>query len=63
MKIADVQDNMKKITINQFYEYLNMWSKGHYNFSYQPIMHNILFLEAFEGLDKLDSIYSKLFEL
>lgn len=63
MQAADVRNNMKKLVIRQFYDYLDRWSKGHYDASYQPIMHKILFIESFEGLDNLDSVYDKLSEL
>lgn len=63
MQAADVRNNMKKLVIEQFYDYLDRLSKGHYDVPYQPIMHKILFIESFEGLDNLDSTYDKLFEL
>lgn len=63
MQAADVRNNMKKLVIKQFYDYLDRWSKGYYNIPYQSIMHKILFIESFNGLNNLDSIYDKLSEL
>jgi hypothetical protein len=63
MLAADARTKMKELAIVQFNQYLKELSRGHYNVSYQPIMHKILFIESFVGLDKLDSIYDKLLEV
>lgn len=63
MLAADARKKMKELAIIQFNHYLKELSKGHYDISYQPIMHKILFIESFTGLDKLDSIYDKLLEV
>ena len=63
MLAADARTKMKELAIVQFNQYLKELSRGHYNVSYQPIMHKILFIESFVGLDKLDSIYDKLLEI
>lgn len=63
MLAADARKKMKELAIVQFNQYLKELSRGHYNISYQPIMHKILFIESFVGLDKIDSIYDKLLEV
>lgn len=63
MQAVDVRNKMKELAIEQYYKYLRDWSKGYYNASYQSLMHKILFIESFESLDKLDSVYDKLLEI
>ena len=63
MQAADARNKMKELAIIQFNQFLKELSRGHYDVSYQPIMHKILFIESFVGLDKLDSIYDKLLEI
>lgn len=60
MWVADAQNKMKKRAIEQYYQYLKQWSKGYYDFSYQSLLHKILFIESAYQLDKIDPIYDKL---
>lgn len=63
MLAADARTKMKELAIVQFNQYLKQLSRGYYNIPYQSIMHKILFIESFTGLDKIDSIYDKLLEV
>lgn len=63
MQAVDVRNKMKELAIEQYYKYLRDWSKGYYDAPYQSLMHKILFIESFESLDKLDSVYDKLLEI
>jgi len=58
--VVDVLTNMKESVVKDFLYYMSRWEKADYSMDIQPTLSKILFIDSILGLDKVESIYSKL---
>lgn len=58
--VVDVLINIKESVVEDFLHTMNRLQKADYSTDIQPTLQKILFIDSIVGLDKIESIYSKL---